>query len=102
MNTNLNNSELNNRIALTSGNKTILPPELTQTEKRIVDRLLMFSQQQADIAAADGDGLASFHDGISFGYWASARAICEERKLSLEQTERICGAKPPTATKKGN
>jgi hypothetical protein len=101
MNTNQNNSELHNRIALTSENKTTMAPALTPTEKRVVERLLIFSQQQADMAA-NADDIGIFHNGISYGYWASARAICEERRIPFDDQQRICGAEPPKPTKKGN
>jgi len=79
-----------------------MAPALLPTERSVIERLLMFSQQQADLAAAPSNSLAAFYSGVSFGYWASARAICEQRQISLAETERLCGAEPPTATKKGN
>ena len=91
--------ELGKRNAIAS--QTGMASALLTSEKNVIDRLMMFSQQHADMAADDTDGLAPFHSGISFGYWASARAICAERKLGLEETARICGAHTPNPTKKG-
>jgi len=92
------NSELGKRNAHASGQPE-QQASLTATEQNILDRLLMFAQQQANLAAAHTESMASFFDGVSFGYWASARAICEQRQLPLAETERLCGAKPPTASK---